>query len=416
MLKKTTLLLSSIILILSLFSAFSVSAEETVKWETKASLPINLMGSASAELNGKIYIFGGANGSGEAATGTRTNKTYMYTPETNKWSERKSMPTARAATTAAVIDDKIYVIGGYYSGGRTNVVEMYDPIADSWETKSPLQTPRSWSSSAVVNGKIYVFGGSKDSSGLSLFTVEEYDPSTNQWTFKNNMPINPNGPFIATVNDKIYITGGTNVAAGASIFFKNLYEYDPVLDTYTEKKSMPTQRSGGAAVVINGEIYYLGYGLSVEKYSPQTDTWSVFTNLTSWRFQNSAAVINNTIFIIGGSNQTAAISTVEAITIPIPEVTPTPTPTPEPTPGPEQPTGDRAILVITMNTGLEKEFDLSMDEVNAFINWYENKQTGAGTASYAINKHDNNKGPFTSRKDYVIYDKILTFEVSEYTI
>lgn len=116
---------------------------------------------------------------------------------------------------------------------------MYDPIADSWETKSPLQTPRSWSSSAVVNGKIYVFGGSKDSSGLSLFTVEEYDPSTNQWTFKNNMPINPNGPFIATVNDKIYITGGTNVAAGASIFFKNLYEYDPVLDTYTEKRVCP---------------------------------------------------------------------------------------------------------------------------------------------------------------------------------
>ncbi|MNC80688.1 hypothetical protein D3C75_1335800 [compost metagenome] len=68
-----------------------------------------------------------------------------------------------------------------------------------------------------------------------------------------------------------------------------------------------------------------------------------------------------------------------------------------------------------MNTGLEKEFDLSLEEVNAFIAWYENKQTGTGTASYAINKHVNNKGPFTSRKDYVIFDRILTFEVSEYT-
>ncbi|MNI77667.1 hypothetical protein D3C73_1339760 [compost metagenome] len=68
-----------------------------------------------------------------------------------------------------------------------------------------------------------------------------------------------------------------------------------------------------------------------------------------------------------------------------------------------------------MNTGLEKEFDLSMDEVNAFIAWYENKQSGTGTASYAINKHDNNKGPFTSRKDYIIFDKILTFSVDEYS-
>lgn len=83
-------------------------------------------------------------------------------------------------------------------------------------------------------------------------------------------------------------------------------------------------------------------------------------------------------------------------------------------PEPEQPSGNRAILVVTMTTGLEKEFDLSMEEVNDFINWYEAKQAGSGKATYAINKHDNNKGPFKSRKDYILYDRVLTFEVSEY--
>lgn len=76
--------------------------------------------------------------------------------------------------------------------------------------------------------------------------------------------------------------------------------------------------------------------------------------------------------------------------------------------------GNRAIMVVTMNTGLEKEFDLSMIEVEEFISWYESKQAGSGKASYAINRHDNNKGPFNNRKDYVLFDKILTFEVSEY--
>ncbi|ETT30670.1 kelch-like protein 4 [Paenibacillus sp. FSL R5-192] len=84
------------------------------------------------------------------------------------------------------------------------------------------------------------------------------------------------------------------------------------------------------------------------------------------------------------------------------------------TPTPEQPAGDRAILVVTMTTGLEKEFDLSMKEVNSFIDWYETKQAGSGKASYAIDKHDNNKGPFKSRKDYILFDRVLTFEVSEY--
>ncbi|WP_342426523.1 fibronectin type III domain-containing protein [Paenibacillus sp. FSL L8-0158] len=82
---------------------------------------------------------------------------------------------------------------------------------------------------------------------------------------------------------------------------------------------------------------------------------------------------------------------------------------------PQSPSGNRAILVVTMTTGLEKEFDLSMKEVNDFISWYEGKQAGSGSASYAINKHDNNKGPFSSRKDYMLYDRILTFEVSEYS-
>ncbi len=82
---------------------------------------------------------------------------------------------------------------------------------------------------------------------------------------------------------------------------------------------------------------------------------------------------------------------------------------------PEQPTGNRAILMVTLTTGLEKEFDLSIKEVNDFIAWYEGKQAGTGSASYAINKHDNNKGPFSSRNNYMLYDRILTFEVSEYS-
>ncbi|MCP1309621.1 hypothetical protein [Paenibacillus tyrfis] len=82
---------------------------------------------------------------------------------------------------------------------------------------------------------------------------------------------------------------------------------------------------------------------------------------------------------------------------------------------PVTPPSGRAILVVTLDTGLEKEFDLSITEVNAFIAWYEGKAAGTGPASYAIDKHDNNKGPFKSRKDYVIFNKIVAYEVNEYT-
>lgn len=95
------------------------------------------------------------------------------------------------------------------------------------------------------------------------------------------------------------------------------------------------------------------------------------------------------------------------------EASATPQGTVKPDPKPEK--GDRALLTITMTTGLEKEYDISMTEVNAFIDWYEAKSNGTGTAKFMIDKSTNNKGPFNSRKDYVIFDKILTFEVNEYT-
>lgn len=76
---------------------------------------------------------------------------------------------------------------------------------------------------------------------------------------------------------------------------------------------------------------------------------------------------------------------------------------------------ERAIFKITFNTGLEKEYDLSMTDVNAFIKWYEEKASGTGPIMFAINKLQNNIGQFNSRKDYIIFDKIITFEVNEYT-
>lgn len=100
-----------------------------------------------------------------------------------------------------------------------------------------------------------------------------------------------------------------------------------------------------------------------------------------------------------------------------PSTTPTPSPTatPKPTSTPEQSAGDRAILTITMVNGKEKEYDLSITDVQSFLRWYELRDAGKGPGSYAIDKHNTNKGPFNKRTDYIIFDKILTFEVSEYT-
>lgn len=125
---------------------------------------------------------------------------------------------------------------------------------------------------------------------------------------------------------------------------------------------------------------------------------TIATSVTGATYSDTSASAGITYYYVVtaiNGNGEGAPSNVASATLPVPE-------------------DGRAILVVTMTTGLEKEYDLSMQEVISFIDWYELKQAGSGKASYAINKHDNNKGPFKSRKDYILFDRVLTFEVSEY--
>ena len=76
--------------------------------------------------------------------------------------------------------------------------------------------------------------------------------------------------------------------------------------------------------------------------------------------------------------------------------------------------GNPGILEITMTNGQIKEYDLSGAELLAFLNWYDGKSDGTGKAYCTIIKKNNIK-PFLSRKEYIAFDKISSFEVKEYT-
>lgn len=81
---------------------------------------------------------------------------------------------------------------------------------------------------------------------------------------------------------------------------------------------------------------------------------------------------------------------------------------------PEAPSLERALLRITMTNGQINEYDVSMNKVIDFTGWYDDRANGNGKAYFIIDRTFN-LGPFTSRKDYIIFEKVLQFEVMEYT-
>ncbi|ENK0558502.1 Ig domain-containing protein [Clostridium botulinum] len=72
---------------------------------------------------------------------------------------------------------------------------------------------------------------------------------------------------------------------------------------------------------------------------------------------------------------------------------------------------NNAILSISLVNGATKEYDVSMQEVEKFINWFEERSNGKGPSLYSFNKKIN---PYKSVKEYIVHDKIASFEVREY--
>jgi N-acetylneuraminic acid mutarotase len=254
--------------VLSAISIPLVSAAEDF-WETMEPMPTARSGLGVAVVDGKIYAIGGYNGSYLAVN-------EMYDPLTNKWITKTSMPTARSGFGIAVIQNKIYVIGGVTrpsdaeSSGKTGVNEVYDPSSDTWETKTSMPTPRSSLSASVSNNKIYLIGGSAYTNQSSPFynsvsVNEVYDPETDTWTTKTRMPGSVHDYASAVVENKIYLISGVHQTAGP--FYPNLLAdnriYDSETDTWTYAKRISTVVVSGAGGSTTGllapkRIYVIG--------------------------------------------------------------------------------------------------------------------------------------------------------------
>lgn len=421
--KSSKILFGIILSFLILLPGTMQAAEEG--WQPKADLleikdRMNLV-----SVNGKLYAIGGLSGK------KYINAIDEYEVETDKWTTKTTFPTGgRSSSSSVVIDGKIYITGGVASSGAvTKSLDIYDPSTNVWTKGADLPVTLAGHSSQVVNNKIIVVGGFTRFND-AVTTTYEYDVSTNSWSKKADMLESRRYTSSALIDGKIYATGGYNDSKGV---LSSVEEYDPVKNIWTKKTDMPKERYNTATISHNGLMYVIGGALAtaslsgpatdaVDIYDPKTDKWSIGPSLDIPRHSIAVAELDGKLYIAGGSNSSTYYNNFEVLDVaseppaelPVSENPNPPVETEEPQES-TVPAGNRAILVVTMVNGLEKEYDLSMKEINSFTNWYDERDLGNGPARFVIDKHSNNKGPFTKRTDSIIFENILTFEINEYT-
>ncbi|MGC8896809.1 MAG: Kelch repeat-containing protein [Bacteroidota bacterium] len=237
-----------------------------------------------------------------------------------QWRPRTPMPTARYGLCSAVLDDKVYVIGGATTMQNMQMrplrtVEVYDPKTDAWDTNAPsLNEPRVFAAAVEFDDKIYVFGGQSRHEGGYLSSVEMYDPARNKWIRRAPMPTPRAGLAVTVLDGKIYAIGGAN----ANGILKTVERYDPEHDQWeTNLPQLNRPRWGFSAFTFNDAIIVIG-GLNstgplpfIEKYESGSQWRELNLRLFFPRGFYGSAATENSLFIIGGTAQLGSIAFVE---------------------------------------------------------------------------------------------------------
>ncbi|MGL4550575.1 MAG: kelch repeat-containing protein [Gemmataceae bacterium] len=156
-----------------------------------------LQGLSLVAHGGKLIRVGGMrprNAPGTRADNVSVTSCAAYDPAAKKWSDLPGLPEPRSSHDAAVIGDRVYVVGGWRMNGQGTESEWQDGglVLDlaakepRWEKlDQPFQ--RRALQAAAHGGKLYVAGGLNAENEMEK-SVDVYDPAAKTWSKVADLP------------------------------------------------------------------------------------------------------------------------------------------------------------------------------------------------------------------------------------
>lgn len=241
-------------------------------WSQLPSCPYQ--GFSIAVVNGLLTAIGGA----EMCMAGRVTNALVSLVEDGwvaTWKERlPRMPTGRQLTSAVCSGNHLVVIGGVATG-RLNVVEVMDTESKLWVTVRSLPHPLSESSATIVGDDIYLLGG-LDGSGItstvlscSLTTLVRTEQSQTfvEWISRQG-PVWQNTPNLSfysstavTIGSQLLSVGGCDWDGSPT---NSVQLYDPSVKSWRVIGRLSTARRlclaavlpGGRLMVVGGKASY----------------------------------------------------------------------------------------------------------------------------------------------------------------
>ncbi|KAL3697751.1 hypothetical protein R1sor_011827 [Riccia sorocarpa] len=287
-------------------------------WTPRENLPASLTDHSSVGIGELVYIIGGAN-----ASGAVLDQFLVYDTTLHNYTTLSPIPEPRYRFGAAVLDNKIYVIGGRKDSNETDppasnaslsvATYIYDTTQGTWSKGADILEPQSDPCAAALNGKVYLVGGYDANYGL-LAKVQVYDPASDSWSYAPDMPTPRGDLMCAAFEGEIYVLGGYT-GDTTDPFSRKMESFNPNTQKWTTRPDLLTSRGDGAVavlptrkalLVIGGEGHYRNNDLfkygkhSNEVYFATDGTWVEKALIPNARFRTAAAESGGLVYVSGG--------------------------------------------------------------------------------------------------------------------
>ncbi|XP_077207624.1 kelch-like protein 24 isoform X2 [Paroedura picta] len=256
----------------------------TEKWKIMPPLRY-LSYSGCASLDFRLYLSGGQTGDC-----TFVDSLYEYNSLTGQWTQLLSMSTPRAVHPFLSCNQKLYALGGCGDAGPLTSAEAYSVNQNSWAPIASLPLALMYPASAVLNNKLYLVGGkaSRNYRGLLI-----YDTTTDWWN-EVLMEFACYGAAAVSVGTGMYVIGGYteergrflayNAVATEEIPFSTKGSFylhdDGQVDWEVTIPELPAALAFACAVEQDGKIYLLAGKDDNRSYNtcytwvPQDTSWT----------------------------------------------------------------------------------------------------------------------------------------------
>ena len=270
----------------------SGSGASAAAWSPAPPMPHRRSYTASAEIDGKIYVAAGMVGE----SGRPLNLLERFDASTNEWTSLRSVPEAFSAAAGAALGDQMYVVGGNSEDADGRQVYVYDVSEDSWSRRAPLPVPRTNLALVAHAGKLYALGGLDPVHEVN--TVFVYDPIRDRWSEAAPLPQRLHALAAVSFRGEIWALGG-RVRPGAGGVSQNVWIYNPGEDRWRAGPSLPEPMETQGAVVVGDRIHVVLEPLYFI-YDAETGSWTRGPGLTTPRHALALFDADGSLYAIGG--------------------------------------------------------------------------------------------------------------------